>query len=148
MIEEANLRMTPQRRVILEVLRKLRSHPSADEIYAMVRKRLPRISLGTVYRNLEILSELGEIQKIESGGSLKRFDGNPENHYHIRCTCCGRVVDAPVEVMAHIDEKIDGATEFAVFGHRLEFLGLCPECREKPISPGLRRLIDRQRSGS
>jgi len=137
---EPGLRMTPQRQVILQELRKLRTHPSADEIYAIVRKRLPRISLGTVYRNLEILSELGEIQKIESGGALKRFDGNPENHYHIRCTCCGKVVDAPYAVMPHMEEKIDGATGFVVFGHRLEFLGLCPECREKPISPGLRRL--------
>jgi Fur family ferric uptake transcriptional regulator len=139
-----SLRMTPQRKVILEELRKLRTHPSADEIYAIVRRRLPRISLGTVYRNLEILSELGQVQKLETGGSLKRFDGNPENHYHIRCTCCGKLVDAPVEVMQHIEEQIDGATEYTVFGHRLEFLGLCPECREKPISPGLRRLVQKR----
>ncbi len=139
------LRMTPQRQVILEELRKVRSHPSADEIYALVRKRLPRISLGTVYRNLEVLSELGEIQKLEAGGALKRFDGNPENHYHIRCTCCGKLADAPFRVMEHIEKKLDGATDFAVFGHSLEFLGLCSECRERPIAPGLDKLTAPER---
>ena len=76
MQKHPNLRMTRQRRVILEELRKVNNHPSAYEIYEFVRKRLPRISLGTVYRNLEILSESGDIQKLEPGCSLKRFDGN------------------------------------------------------------------------
>ena len=80
-----NRRMTLQRKTILEVLRQTDFHPSADEIYMMVRERLPRISLGTVYRNLEVLSESGFIQKLELGGTIKRFDWNPEKHYHIRC---------------------------------------------------------------
>jgi len=137
---EKRMRMTPQRRIILEELRKTCSHPSADEIYSMVRKRLPRISLGTVYRNLEVLSELGEIQKLEAGGSLKRFDGNPAHHYHIRCTCCGRMVDAPFQVMERLEERLDGADGYRVFGHSLEFLGICPECRRRPIAPGLGHL--------
>jgi Fur family ferric uptake transcriptional regulator len=137
---EKKLRMTAQRQVILEELRAVRSHPSADEIYAMVRKRLPRISLGTVYRNLETLSALGEIQRLEAGGALRRFDGNPENHYHIRCTCCGKMVDAPCEVLDSLEEKLNGVAGFSVFGHSLEFLGLCAECRQQPISPGLRKL--------
>ena len=64
--KQQNFRMTRQRGIILEELRKINTHPSADEIYERVRKHLPRISLGTVYRNLEILSELGEIQKLEA----------------------------------------------------------------------------------
>jgi Fur family ferric uptake transcriptional regulator len=137
---EKKLRMTPQRQIILEELQAVRTHPSADEIYAMVRKRLPRISLGTVYRNLEILSALGKIQRLEAGGALRRFDGNPEAHYHIRCTCCGKMVDAPCEVLDSLEEKLNGVAGFSVFGHSLEFLGLCAECRQQPISPGLRKL--------
>ncbi|MGD8366366.1 MAG: transcriptional repressor [Desulfobacterales bacterium] len=137
---EKKLRMTPQRQIILEELQAVRTHPSADEIYAMVRKRLPRISLGTVYRNLEILSALGKIQRLEAGGALRRFDGNPEAHYHIRCTCCGKMVDAPCEILDNLEEKLNGADGFAVFGHSLEFLGLCPQCREQPIAPGLGKL--------
>ena len=90
------MRMTPQRRVILEELRRVNDHPAADEIYHRVRKRLPKISLGTVYRNLEVLCELGEIQRLELSGSTKRYDGVPNKHYHIRCVECGRVDDAPI----------------------------------------------------
>jgi len=126
---EPHLRMTRQRQVILEELRKVCSHPGADEVYALVRKRMPRISLGTVYRNLEVLSAMGEIQKIEIGGSLKRFDGNTAPHYHIRCLRCQKVVDAPVAPLADIQNLLDGKTDFSITGHRLEFLGLCPKCQ-------------------
>jgi Fur family ferric uptake transcriptional regulator len=124
--------MTRQRTVILEELRKVNTHPSADEVYAMVRKRLPRISLGTVYRNLEILSETGEIQKLELGCTLKRFDGTAQNHYHLRCLRCDRVVDAPVKVNPRLDEDLKAATDFQIIGHKLEFIGICPECVANP----------------
>ena len=131
MLNTLNLRMTRQRRVILEELRKVNTHPSADEIYEMVRKRLPRISLGTVYRNLEVLSESGDIQKLELGCSLRRFDGTPENHYHIRCTRCDRVVDAPIDFSIDIEQKLKDETSFKIIGHKLEFIGICPDCQKK-----------------
>ncbi|QTA89579.1 Fur family transcriptional regulator [Desulfonema magnum] len=131
MLTERNMRMTRQRKVILEELRKMNNHPSADELYERVRQYLPRISLGTVYRNLEVLSELGEIQKLEISGTLKRFDGNPKKHYHIRCMNCGRVDDAPLDFMKNIENSLLGATKYKIMGHRLEFIGLCPECFEQ-----------------
>jgi Fe2+ or Zn2+ uptake regulation protein len=134
------LRMTRQRKVILEELTKLMTHPSAEEIYEVVRKRLPHISMGTVYRNLEILSELGEITKLEFGGTIKRFDPNAEEHYHIRCSLCDRVVDAPMAQLERIEEHLSATTEFKIFGHRLEFYGLCPTCATHMISPGLKKL--------
>jgi Fe2+ or Zn2+ uptake regulation protein len=126
--KQSNLRMTRQRKVILEELRNVGTHPSADEIYEMVRKRLPRISLGTVYRNLEILSESGEIQKLELGCAQKRFDGIANNHYHIRCIHCNRVDDAPLEFDEAMNHELSGATDFKIIGHKLEFLGICPDC--------------------
>ena len=131
MLDRFNFRMTPQRRVILEELRKVNTHPGADEIYAMVRRRLPRISLGTVYRNLEILAQSGQIRKLEMGSTLKRFDGVAENHYHIRCIHCDRVVDAPVQFDPAIDHKLKNASDFDIVGHRLEFIGICPACRRQ-----------------
>jgi len=131
---DRNLRMTRQRRVILETLRENNTHPSADEVYEMVRRKLPRIGLGTVYRNLELLSELGEIQKLELSGSLMRFDGVPEKHYHIRCINCDRLDDAPLQALDNIEEQLLGSTEYKVMGHRLEFMGLCPDCLEKAAS--------------
>ncbi|MGD9079324.1 MAG: transcriptional repressor [Desulfobacterales bacterium] len=131
MQKHPNLRMTRQRKVILEELRKVNTHPSADEIYEIVRKRLPRISLGTVYRNLEILSESGEIQKLEPGCSLKRFDGDPSDHCHIRCVRCDRIADAPMVSDLEIDLDKVNTTNFEIIGHRLEFLGVCPICSDK-----------------
>lgn len=141
-------RMTRQRRLILDELRKMNAHPSADEVYERVRRHLPRISLGTVYRNLEILSELGEIQKFEFGGTLKRFDADPEIHYHIRCTCCDRVDNVSFDPMAHIEEQLEGSTRYKILGHRLEFFGLCPECASHMVSPGLKRVCQLTRTAA
>lgn len=121
--------MTQQRRVILEELRKLKSHPTADEVYEMARRRLPRISLGTVYRNLEILSERSMIQKLEWGGTPKRFDGNVGNHYHVRCVCCGCIEDVPLEPLAALENAVRGMSDYEIIGSRLEFIGICPRCQ-------------------
>ena len=129
LLKQQNLRLTRQRTVILEELRKVYTHPNAEEVYEIVKKDIPRISLGTVYRNLEILSEVGEIQKLEVGGCVKRFDANPYNHYHIRCVQCDKIVDAPIGVKEDIEAALKGKTGFQIIGHRLEFLGICPECR-------------------
>jgi len=120
--------MTRQRKVILDELRRVKNHPSADEVYEIVRKKLPRISLGTVYRNLEILARLGEIQQLELGCAMKRFDGNPQNHYHIRCIQCNRVDDLMVDPLIDVENQIYDSTDYEVVGHRLEFLGRCRKC--------------------
>ena len=127
----AAYRMTRQRQVILDVIRATQAHPSADEVYTMVRAKLPRISLGTVYRNLETLTEQGKIQRLELSGTAKRYDWNPNKHYHIRCMHCGRVDDAPVAPLDRIENELYGATVFTIIGHRLEFEGFCPECSKQ-----------------
>ncbi len=125
------LKLTKQRQIILEELQKVRSHPAADEVYALVRRRLPRISLATVYRNLEVLAEAGLIQKLTLAGSQKRFDGTVENHYHIRCLKCGRVDDVALELLTLGEEGPDFLNGYQCLGHRLEFLGICPHCQEE-----------------
>jgi len=124
-------RITPQRQAILEELRRLTSHPTADEVHTLVRQRLPRVSLGTVYRNLEMLSDCGLIQKLEMGGGQRRFDGNTGDHYHVRCVRCGRVEDAPVKLVPAIDDALREVSGYEVMGHRLEFIGVCPACRKE-----------------
>lgn len=123
---------TNQRRIIIEELRKLKTHPTADELYDIVRKRLPQISLGTVYRNLELLSEAREIMKLELSGKQKRFDGNPERHYHLRCTECGRVEDVAPEKMKDVDEKLNELVKnLKIDDFRLELSGLCSYCKQR-----------------
>jgi Fur family ferric uptake transcriptional regulator len=130
MITHQPLKLTKQRQIILEELQKVCSHPSADEVYALVRRRLPRISLGTVYRNLEVLAEAGLIQKLALAGSQKRFDGTVENHYHIRCLKCGRVDDVALELLT-LGEAANFLNGYQCVGHRLEFFGICPHCQEE-----------------
>lgn len=122
--------MTRQRRVILEELRKLESHPTADEVYELARRRLPRISLGTVYRNLEILSDCGMIQKLELGGTQKRFDGNVGNHYHVRCIRCGCIEDISMEPLTTFEDAVRAVSDYEIIGSRLEFIGVCPQCKK------------------
>lgn len=121
-------RMTKQRRIIVEELKKVTSHPTADQLHQMVRKRLPSISIATVYRNLELLSDGGVILKMDVAGTQRRFDGNPNNHYHIRCCRCGRVDDVHMEHLASIEETAQRTCGYTVLFHRVEFTGICPEC--------------------
>lgn len=128
-------RMTKQRALILEELRNTTSHPTADEIYSMVRARLPHISLGTVYRNLELLAESDQVLKLEYAGFQKRFDGNTMPHAHVRCERCGKVADVMGAVPhAEIPAGIDVPPGFKVTSARVEFFGLCKECQQEPMN--------------
>ena len=127
-------RVTPQRRVILEELRKLTSHPTAAGLYAIVRRRMPRISLGTVYRNLELMAEMGMIRKLPFGGGEARYDGDLTRHHHVRCLRCGRVDDVdrlPLDLTIGQGEDLG---EYQVVGYHLELLGVCGACRKKNAS--------------
>ena len=126
-----NMRLTTQRQVILEELSKVKSHPTANEVYDMVRKRLPRIGLGTVYRNLELMADSGVILKIEVGGTQKRFDATTENHYHVRCTECDRVNDIDIPVQQDINASASQASKYEILGHHIEFSGICEHCQKK-----------------
>jgi Fur family ferric uptake transcriptional regulator len=118
----------------MKALNGVDSHPSADEIYDMVRRELPQISLGTVYRNLELLSEHGLIKKLEFSSSQRRFDGIIRNHYHLRCTGCGQIEDSGLEPIATLEEDLRKISDYDIVGHRLEFIGLCPKCKQKENS--------------
>ena len=122
------MRLTTQRQIILEELSKVTSHPTAGEVYDMVRKRLPRIGLGTVYRNLELMAENGVIVKLEVGGTQKRFDATTDLHYHIRCSECGKVDDIELPVQQEINRIASEETDYQILGHHIEFSGVCQTC--------------------
>ncbi len=123
------LRQTDARRIILEELKDLTSHPTADEVYNIVRKRLPRVSLGTIYRNLEILAENGQIQKLDGGGTQRRFDGNTGIHYHLRCLACGRVLDLPTQPFKEIERAVFNLADYEIHQYKLDLIGVCPTCK-------------------
>ncbi len=122
-------RNTPQRKVLLEELCGLNTHPTASELYEIVRKRLPRISLGTVYRNLEVLHESGQIIKLDLAGHEARFDGMVVPHCHARCTSCGIVRDLPEIDPRKFETPSAEINGFLIQGFKLEYFGICPGCR-------------------
>jgi Fur family transcriptional regulator, peroxide stress response regulator len=129
MLSNNSHRNTRQRKLILEELQKLKTHPTAASLYIIVRRRMPKISLGTVYRNLELLNQMGMVRKLDFSGGEARYDGNVEDHDHLRCICCMRVDDAPGPPLAITGGGKEDLGGYKVFGHRLEFFGVCPKCR-------------------
>jgi Fe2+ or Zn2+ uptake regulation protein len=123
--------MTKQRQLILDVLRGTDGHPTADTIYEQVRKMMPHISLGTIYRNLRVLIENGEIQELNYGSSHSRFDGNPSDHYHFVCRKCRAVTDLDLPLQQEINALADAAVKGRVDSHRLEIYGQCENCCRK-----------------
>lgn len=129
-LKEKGVRFTPQRQAILEFLLGTDTHPTADEIYHHVKAKFPGVSLGTIYNTLNMLKEHGHILELSYGDMSSRFDGNPQNHYHVVCTGCGKVVDFHRPLLA-LEKEVEASTGFQVYGHRMEFYGVCPDCSEK-----------------
>ena len=127
------LRLTGPRRVVLETVRNTDSHPTAERIHQLVRRRLPRVSLGTVYRNLRLLVAQGLVKELP--GPHARFDGNVSEHHHITCVGCGRIVDvAGTLTEPHsriLCGRVGAQAGFSVSHHRIEFYGRCPDCQRK-----------------
>ena len=125
------LRLTGPRRVVLEVVRGTDSHPTAEQVHELVRRRLPRVSLGTVYRNLRLLVAEGLVNELT--GPHARFDGNVSDHHHFTCLGCGRIADvAGTMTEPHSRALCLRVTQsgLSVSHHRIDFYGRCPECRE------------------
>ena len=118
-----------QREAILKVLRGTKSHPTADLVYDEVRQVIPNLSLGTVYRNLKLLTERGDIVEVDMSGDLSRYDACTDAHCHFRCEQCGRLFDIDEPLDGKLDKKVAQKTGFKVTRHRLEFHGLCTECQ-------------------
>lgn len=124
-------RKTGQREAILEFLKCTGSHPTADIIYGEVRKLVPNISKGTVYRNLRVLQEMGQIKELNLEGELSRYEAACGNHYHFRCNNCGCVLDINEPIHNELEERIARRTGFQITSHHIEFRGLCVDCQRK-----------------
>ena len=117
-----------QREAIKKYLSSTTSHPTAEIIYENIRLSYPKISLGTVYRNLNLLVEQGEILKLSCGDGSDHFDGNPLPHNHFICDCCGAVSDLDMKPIDHILETASENFNGEIKGYELQFYGICEEC--------------------
>ncbi len=125
---EKGLKLTKQRAAVLSVLRSTTEHPPADWVYSQVRRILPRISLGTVYRNLSELRDAGLLLELDFGMGCSRFDFKTEPHYHIMCLKCGKVEDVMIPVKAGIERAAGDATGYTILSHTIQFRGICSAC--------------------
>jgi Fe2+ or Zn2+ uptake regulation protein len=124
------LRLTRPRRLILDVVRATDAHPTAAFVYQKVRRRLPRVSLATVYRNLRMLAAEGFLAERTDAGGL-RFDGNTGPHDHFTCLTCGRIYDVPARDDRGGRRCVAARTGFEVLDHRTEYYGRCGTCRRQ-----------------
>ena len=122
------IKRSRQRDAIRENLIHRYDHPTAETVYLDIKEDFPNISLGTVYRNLTLLSELGEIQKISTGTGPDRFDGNPMPHCHFQCRLCHKVLDIPFENLSNINDHAQKNFPGIIEENIIQFFGQCPEC--------------------
>ena len=123
-------RYSRQREEILTLLRSVKNHPTADWIYTQLKQTRPNLSLGTVYRNLNLLEANGLIQRLTFGPSYHHYDGDPQPHCHFCCQECGAIYDLPGYTFHHSVEEIEAETGFTISGSRLEFYGICDACKK------------------
>ena len=121
-------RNTVQKKLVLETIQKLKTHLTADEIYAYIHKEYPTISKGTVYRNLNILVEEGLLRRVEISGGADCFDFTLKNHYPIRCIQCKKVYDVDMDELGEINHLIHNAHGFQFLSYDVCFKGICPNC--------------------
>ncbi len=133
------LKYSRQREIIKENLMHREDHPTADMIYMDVRESFPNISLGTVYRNLQLLTDIGEIRKLNVGDGVDHFDAKIFPHYHFICTECGSVIDLQMDNIDTIKDIAGVNFDGQIAGHITYFYGVCGKCCksvELPVNSG------------
>jgi Fe2+ or Zn2+ uptake regulation protein len=123
--------LTTQRRAVLESLKDFKGHPSAEEVYLVVKKKNPRVALGTVYQALSVLEEIGLIEAKHWSESPVRYDLNTEPHHDIRCVRCGEVTEVPGVEFEDFAMRIQENTPYKITNASLVIEGVCPDCQSE-----------------
>ncbi|AVP37478.1 transcriptional repressor [Staphylococcus felis] len=129
-LRQAGVRITPQRQAILSFLIKSDTHPTADEIYQSLSPDFPNISVATIYNNLKVFKNTGIVKELSYGDASSRFDFDTQNHYHVICESCGKIVDFHYPLLHEVEKLAQHVTDFEVSHHRMEIYGICQECKE------------------
>ena len=137
-MDNKRTRTTRQLLSTLEELRRVPRHPTAGELYERLRKRLPHISLGTVYSNLKALCKAGQAVKLDYGSHEARYDGVVSPHAHVRCVHCGKAADMRIARLPDLKAHAQPVEGYEILDFRVEFSGICPRCRKR--QPRQRRI--------
>ena len=129
-LRQSECRLTPQRVALLRLLAASEQHPSAAQLYEQLRAQFPTTSLGTVYKTLSLLKDLGEVLELGFGDDDNRYDGKrPYPHPHLVCIRCRRIVDAEFSLGQDLIQEIAQRSGYRIVSHQLDFYGLCPACQ-------------------
>jgi len=130
-LRKRNCRITPQRVALLRLLAVDEGHSSASHLYQQLKAQFPTTSLATVYKTLNLLKEMGEVVEIGFSDDDNRYDGNkPYPHPHLICVRCRKIMDPEVSIAQDLVQQVAQQSGYQIISHRLDFYGLCPDCRE------------------
>jgi len=130
-LKEQGHRLTPQRMAVLKILATDEGHPSVEQIYERVKVDFPMTSLATIYKTVTLLKEMGEVLELGFSDDSNRYDGNkPYPHPHLICIKCKNIVDPQVAALSELHQEVAQSTNYRILSHRLDFFGICPQCRE------------------
>ena len=130
-LREQECRLTPQRIALLRLLAASDGHPSASDLFARLHAQFPTTSPATIYKTLNLLKELGEVLELGFADDDHRYDGNrPYPHPHLICIRCRKIVDPEVSIAQDLVQQVARQSGYQITGHRLDFFGVCPDCRE------------------
>jgi len=131
-LKEHNHKLTPQRFAIIKILSESKGHPSVEDIYKQLQRDFPGISEATVYRNILLMKSLGEVLELGFAGESTHYDGRkPHPHPHIVCNKCRKIIDPDLDSLNEMMKEINEESGFEILTYRLDFFGICPECRGK-----------------
>jgi Fur family peroxide stress response transcriptional regulator len=129
-LREGQYRITPQRLAILKVLAESKGHPSVESIFEQVKPNFPTTSLATIYKNMAVLKELGQVLELGFSDGSNRYDGKkPYDHPHVVCTVCKKILDPDMAALEDMTQELKRKTGFTITHHRLDFFGICPDCQ-------------------
>jgi Fur family transcriptional regulator, peroxide stress response regulator len=131
-LKESGCRITPQRLTVLRILAASEGHPSVERVYETVRRELPTTSIATVYKTVHLLKELNEVLELGFPDGSNRYDGNkPFPHPHVICVQCHKIIDPDLGSLKKMTAEVADETGFEILTHRLDFFGICVDCKKK-----------------
>lgn len=126
------MKYSKQRELILSTIVEHPTHPTADEVYTSLKGENPNLSIGTVYRNLNMLSDIGSLLKIKISNGSDRFDGRTDSHYHMICNKCGKVFDVELAMMKNLEKDVFEEKGYVITSFDIILRGLCCDCNTNP----------------
>ncbi|RPI86868.1 MAG: transcriptional repressor [Chloroflexi bacterium] len=128
-LKEAGMRITPQRLAICSMLENTDQHPTAQQIYELLRPQFPTMSLATVYNTLDTLVQVGAVNELGSAGDNSvHYDADVGPHINLACISCHRVIDLPSQFVGDLDHEVEEHSGYKLLGARILYYGICPDC--------------------